>query len=206
MARPAAGNDDRCNTGQDELMLTVGHRAHEAVEPADTVAVAQAVRPLLNGVVLPFTELSGFRGYPIVQWNTSLNERLRAGLGPMLDRPTLSLWECWPAGSNSKPPVPPLRIVGFASAATWRHAMRAAQALRGFGSTIVVCDRRPSPFRLAEADFGSVFVVTTDGEVLVHGRSGGEHAPRMVATRYWEERLFAHALAVGAIKPPPVLA
>lgn len=206
MARSAAGGDAGRGAGQDELMLTVAHRVPEAAEPEETVTVAQAVRPLLDGVVLPFTELSGFRGYPIVQWNTGLNARLRAGLGPMLDRPTLSLWECWPTGSNSAPPPAPLRIVGFASTATWRHAMRATQALRGFGSTIVVCDRRPSPFRLAEADFGSVFVVTTDGEVLVHGRSGDEHAPRMVATRYWEERLFAHALAVGAITPPPVLA
>ncbi|SKG68561.1 Uncharacterised protein [Mycobacteroides abscessus subsp. bolletii] len=206
MARPAAGGDSRHRAEQDELMLTVSHRVPRAAEPADALAVAQAVRPILGGVVLPFTELSGYRGYPIVQWNTGLNERLRAGLGPMLDRPTLSLWECWPTGSNSAPPAAPLRIVGFASTATWRHAMRATRALRGFGSTIMVCDRRPSPFRLAEADFSSVFVVTTDGEVLVHGRSGSEHAPRMVATRYWEERLFAHALAVGAITPPPVLA
>lgn len=185
-------------------MLSADVRPSSVADWRRASAITYAVRSVVDGVVLPMTELSGFRGYPVVQWdNAALAERLRTSVGPMLDRPTLSLWERWPAHVNTGPPPSPLRIVGFASSATWRHAIRAARELRGFGATAVVCDRRPSQFRLAEADFGAVFVVTLGGEVLVHGSAGSIDAPRMVATRYWEERLFAHALAVGATTPKP---
>lgn len=161
--------------------------------------VARATTSVVQGVVLPFTELSGFRGYPVVRWNASLAVRLESNTGPVLDRPTLSLWECWPAGMRSTPPPSPLRIVGFVSTATWPHSIRATRELRGFGSTVIVCHRSPSLFRLSEADFSAVSVVTVGGDVLVRGRPGDARTPRMVATRYWEERLFAHALMVGAI-------
>lgn len=161
--------------------------------------VAEATSEVLEGVVLPLTELSGFRGYPVVRWDAGLSMRLESNVGPILDRPTLSLWECWPSATRSTPPPAPLRIVGFVSTATWRHAIRATRELRGFGGTAIVCHRSPSHFRLSEADFSSVSVVTVAGEVLVRGQPGGTRAPRMVATRYWEERLFAHALSAGVI-------
>jgi hypothetical protein len=156
-------------------------------------------------VVLPPTELSGFRGYPLVEWTDGLEERLRTRTGPVLDRATLTLWESWPSGVDCAPPPAPLRILGFASTASWRHALRACRELRGFGPTCVVTGTRPSRIRLAEADLCGVFVIEvfTDGEqVLVHGRPGGQTGQRMVATRYWEERLFGHAMRVGALRSP----
>jgi hypothetical protein len=172
---------------------------------ADVERVERAVEVVLaGGSVLPRTELSGFHGYPIVEWSIGVADRLQHGFGPMLDRPTLSLWESWPPGVDSAPPVSPLTIVGFASTASWQYAYRAARELRGFGATLVVTDTKPGPIRLADADISGVYVVTTNSDgahVLVHGRPSGGTAPRMVATRYWEERLLAHALATGVPIP-----
>ncbi len=81
--------------------------------------------------------------------------------------------------------------------------MRAATELRGFGDTFVVVTHRPSPLRLTEADVAGVHVVMageTAGEILVRGqRIRREPQQRMVATRYWEERLYAHALRMGML-------
>ncbi|WP_319446118.1 MULTISPECIES: hypothetical protein [unclassified Mycobacterium] len=175
---------------------------------SDLEVVERAVRTVrASAVVLPATDLSGFHGFPLIEWSAGLADRLRGGAGPMLDRATLSLWESWPSGVECAPPPAPLRILGFASTASWRHAVRATRALRGFGAGCVLTTTRPSVIRLSEADFAGVYViqVSHDGanEVLVHGRGGIESASRMVATRYWEERLLAHALRVGAVRRPP---
>lgn len=170
----------------------------------DMAIVERAVREVVgSAVVLPLTELSAFRGYPLIEWTDGLDERLRSATGPMLDRATLALWESWPSGVYCAPPPAPLRILGFASTASWPHALRACRELRGFGYTCVVTTTRPSSIRLAEADLGGVYVVevSIDSErMLVRGRPGGHAEPRMVATRYWEERLFAHGMRVGAVR------
>jgi hypothetical protein len=179
---------------------------------ADVAAVERAARTVLaSAIALPATELSGFHGYPLIEWADGLAIRLRSGIGPMLDRATLSLWESWPSGVETAPPPAPLQILGFISTASWRPALRASRGLRGFGVGCVVTTTRPSAIKLVEADLAGVYVIhaaaTSGGpELLVHGSRGGRERPRMVATRYWEERLLAHALRVGAIRRPPSMA
>jgi hypothetical protein len=203
MTIPGAAAPD--GMGHDEPVLSPGSVSKRPGDWSGVAMVERAVRTVLvDGVVLPATELSGFRGYPIIEWSEGLGDRLRRGYGPMLDRPTLSLWESWPTGVVSAPPSPVLRIIGFASTAPWRHALRAAQELRGFGATFVLTATEPSEFRLAEADVAGVYVIRMNSvgeEVLVIGEPGVEESPRMVAARYWEERLFAHALAAGRLYP-----
>lgn len=151
-----------------------------------------------QGVVLPFTRLFARQGFPVVRWLDGLDERVRHGPGPVLDRPTLSLWELWPSGVSASPPPSPLAVVGFVSTSTWRPAFQAAHALRGGGATMILTAQKPSPWRLCDADASGIHVVCHDKDadaVLVRGRVGPvASARRMVATRYWEERLFAHAL------------
>lgn len=199
------GDANQSDPGQDEPMLLPGCGSMSLGEMSRFERVGRAVEAVLDtGSVLPPTELSGFHGHPIVEWAPDLADRLRQGLGPMLDRPTLSLWESWPSDVSSSPPAPPLKIVGFASTASWRHALRATRELRGFGTTIVVADAIPSPIRMADADVSGVYVVTANAEgvrVVVRGRPVNDDGPRMVATRYWEERLLAHALAMGVPIP-----
>jgi hypothetical protein len=104
------------------------------------------------------------------------------------------------------PPPAPLQILGFVSTASWPSALRAARDLRGFGVTCVLSATRPSPIKLAEADLAGVYVIrvaSAGDEMLVHGRRAATVGPRMVATRYWEERLLAHALRVDAVRHPP---
>lgn len=178
---------------------------------ADVASVERAVRTVVaSAVALPATELSGFRGYPLIEWTDGLAIRMLSGIGPMLDRATLSLWESWPSGVESAPPPAPLRIVGFASTASWRSALRASSGLRGFGVSCVVTTTRPSAIKLAEADLAGVYVIYMEAsggaELLVHGSRGGRERPRMVATRFWEERLLAHALRVGAVRRPQSMA
>ena len=170
-----------------------------AAGPCTPVAgVRHAIRVVFgSGVVLPAAELSGFRGHSVVEWADTLNERLSRGAGPMLERPTLARWESTPA-SGQWVPAPPLRIRGFISTATWRHALRAARELRGFGAGCVVAATRPSLLELAEADLAGVYVIGAAGGLLVRGRLNPS-PPRMVATRYWEERLLAHALSAGLL-------
>lgn len=175
-------------------------RAAPALSLPDIQRAVETVLP--DGVALPATELSGYRGYPIIQWSEGTRSRLKHGPEPMLDRPTLSLWESWPCGVDHQPPAAPLCIVGFASTATWPHAVRAAAELRGFGDTFVVTAKKPNTLRLTEADVacvGVVHVTDTDAQLLVRGhRVPAENHRRTVGTRYWEERLFAHALTTGA--------
>jgi len=164
-------------------------------------AVGGIVGPV---IALPVTELSGFRGHPLIRWSAALSDRLADGPGPILDRPTLSLWES-AACSHGAPPAP-LQIVGFVSTAPWRHALPAARQLRGFGVGCVLTTTRPSPIKLLEADYAGVHVIHVDprgaAQVLVHGDHVAWRQPRMVATRYWEERLLAHALAAGCVRLP----
>jgi hypothetical protein len=168
-------------------------------------AASSVVGPV---VALPATELSGFRGHPLIRWLPQLRGRLDDGPGPMLDRPTLSLWES--AGCLYEAPASPLEIVGFVSTAPWRRALRAAGELRGFGAGCVLTATRPAGIKLLEADFAGVYVIHVDAtgaaEVLVRGRRAPSRQPRMVATRYWEERLFAVALSAGCVRPPPARA
>jgi hypothetical protein len=171
--------------------------------------VERAVLSIVGPVVaLPLTELSGFGGYPLIRWSETLSDRLANGHGPMLDRPTLSLWES-PSGTAGAPPAP-LTIVGFASAGCWPHALRAARQLRGFGAGCVLTSTRPSTIKLLEADYAGVHVIRLhpqgSAEVLVSGSRGALRPPRMVATRYWEERLLAHALTLGFLTLPPSMA
>lgn len=161
-----------------------------------------------QGVVLPYTRLFARQGFPVVQWHDGVVDRVRNGPGPVLDRPALSLWELWPSGVASSPPPSPLRVVGFVSIATWRPAFQAAHALRGIGSTMLLTSERPSSLRLCDADASGMHVVQHDPDgrctLLVRGRSGPvDTACRIVASRYWEERLFAHALATGVTDGMP---
>lgn len=194
--------------GQDGAVLASGDVG--AAVCSDTSTVQRVVRTLVGPVVvLPATQLSGFHGFPLIAWSDGVADRVGSGIGPMLDRPTLSLWESWPSGMRSSPPPSPLRILGFASTASWRWALRATRELRGFGVTCVLSSKRPSAIALAEADVAGVYVVRVGeevDEVLVHGRPPATAGPRMVATRYWEERLLAHALRVGVFRPPPSMA
>jgi len=157
------------------------------------------------GQVLPTTQFTRFHGYPVVQWSAALRDRLLMGEGPELDRPTLSLWESWPAELPAPPPAAPLSIVGFVSFAPWRRALIAASEVRGFGAAMVLVSKSPSPMALAEADVADVWVVRSSladgGRVLVTGRTGPcRTARRTVATRYWEERMLAHAITAGVLR------
>ncbi|MFL0243229.1 hypothetical protein ACJH6J_27870 [Mycobacterium sp. SMC-18] len=172
-------------------------------QDAQLAVVERAVASIVGTVVaLPVTELSGCRGYPLIRWSAALDDRLAGGVGPVLDRPTLSRWES-ATGAGGAPPAP-LQIVGVASSAPWRQAVTAARQLRGFGAGCVLTGKRPATIRLSEADYAGVGVVYVgqhgDPEVLVRGDHDTRRAPRIVATRYWEERLLAHALAVGCVR------
>lgn len=172
---------------------------HEAV-PEAIAATAERLFP--GAVVLPKTELSGHRGYAVVRCRAGLSDRLADGQSPMLDRATLSMWEML-AVAGGLAPAAPLQIVGFiAAAGRWGRSLAAAAALRGFAETVVLTASRPTPLSLTAADFSNVTVVHGDSsgeiEVLLRGRRHVE-TPRTVAVRYWEERLFAHALAAGTI-------
>lgn len=165
-----------------------------------------------DGIVLPYGKLSDFQGFPVIAWGEGARERLRFGPGPVLVREALTLWEGWPLGVCGPPPPSPLRIVGFVSVATWRPALHAACELAGKGAMMILTPRRPSPLRLCEADYAGVHVVHVgdDGEceVLVTGRSGPiATAQRTSNIRYWEENLFAHALASWreGVIPPELL-
>jgi hypothetical protein len=65
-------------------------------------------------------------------------------------------------------------------------------------ATVVVTTTTPRLFTLAAADVAGVYVVQVidrTATVLVHGSVPARaHRVRMIATRYWEERMFAHAL------------
>lgn len=202
---PGAGA--RADVGQDGSVL--GAEVTPDTVEAQHELVKRAVGDLIGTVwVLPATELSGFRGYPLIRWSEALGDRLAHGAGPVLDRPTLARWES--AARIDCTPSAPLQILGFVSTSPWRQAIRAARQLRGFGVGCVLTATRPSTIRLSEADYAGVYVIHVDpegtAEVLVHGVRGDRRAPRMVATRYWEERLLAHALATGSIKLPRPMA
>lgn len=179
----------------------------------DRYRVQQAVETAgWEGVVLPYGRLSDYQGFPVIAWAEGVRERFRFGPGPVLARQALTLWEGWPLGVSSLPPPSPLRIVGFVSVATWRPAFRAACELAGKGATMILTPQRPSPLRLCEADYAGVHVVQvgTDGgcEVVVTGRPGPiATAQRTSNIRYWEESLFAHALASWreGVVPPELL-
>ena len=212
-----------------------------AVAPADLVdaAVVAAAELVLDSSVsvLPRTELSGLRGYPVVRWSSTVAERMSSGAGPMLDAQVLELWEMcpaegagggpggpggagggggpaggggagWggPAAGAGAPPAAPLSIVGFVATGQWKRALYVASELRGFGETVVLTERRPTALSLTAADLADVSVVHTShaGEELLVRGSKVADPPRIVAVRYWEERLFAHALATGVpITPQP---
>ena len=178
--------------------------------PADLVdaAVVTAAELVLDSSVsvLPRTELSGLRGYPVVRWSSTVAERMSAGAGPMLDAQVLELWEMCPAEGAGTPPAAPLSIVGFIATGQWKRALYVASELRGFGETVVLTERRPTALSLTAADLAGVSVVHTShaGEELLVRGSKVADPPRIVAVRYWEERLFAHALATGVpITPQP---
>jgi len=189
------------------IASNVGGRADRAAPSAawDRREIVERAVSAITGpvVALPRTELSGFRGHPLVKWLPQLSDRLANGPGPILDRPTLSLWE----STECEAPSSPLEIVGFVSTARWRHAIESTRQLRGFGACCVLVTNRPSRLKLMEADYAGVYVILAapdgTGEVLVHGSHSPSRPPRMIATRYWEERLFATALAAGYIRSDP---
>ncbi|WP_131807758.1 hypothetical protein [Mycobacteroides abscessus] len=154
-----------------------------------------------DGIVLPYSRLSDYQGFPVISWEIGARERFRFGPGPVLVRQALTLWERWPLGVSTLPPPSPLRIVGFVSVATWRPAFSAVCELAGKGAMMILTPTRPSVLRLCDADYAGIHVVqVADGEgaceVLVRGRMGPiETARRTTNIRYWEETLFAHALA-----------
>lgn len=165
-----------------------------------------------TGTVLPYSNLSSFAGFPVIAWTEGARERFQFGPGPVLVRQALTLWEGWPLGVSSLPPPSPLKIVGFVSVATWRPAFHAVCELAGKGAMMILTPQRPSPLRLCDADYAGVHVVQVidDGacEVLVKGRMGPiESARRTSNIRYWEESLFAHALASWreGVVPPQLL-
>lgn len=168
--------------------------------PGPVAETAAVVFP--GSVVLPKSELSGYRGYSVVRWRNGLSERMAEQEPPMLDRATLSLWEVMLAGGGSAP-ASAVQIVGFiAAGGRWGRDLEAATALRGFAQTVVLTSSRPTPVSLTAADFVDVTVARSTGtgtvELLVRGRRRAD-TPRDVAVRYWEERLFAHALATGTV-------
>lgn len=153
-----------------------------------------------NGIVLPYTKMSTYYGYPVIAWSVGARERFRFGPGPVLNRPALTLWERWPLGVSSLPPPTPIDIVGWVSVSTWRPAMGATSALAGKGSTMILTPKKPSTLALSAADYCGTHVVQLNAggacEVLVRGRTGPvETAGRTTNIRFWEESLFAHALA-----------
>lgn len=169
--------------------------------PDTVAATAAALFP--NTVVLPRAELSGHRGYSVIAWRPGLAARIPDGAPPMLDRATLSLWEMLLAGEGTAPPSP-LEIVGFIAAdSRFSRSLDAASALRGFAETIVLTTKHPRPLSLTAADYANVTVVhaSTTGELttLVQGHRHADFR-RCVAVRYWEEKLFALALAAGIIR------
>lgn len=181
-----------------------------AVPPAGLVdaAVVTAAELVLDSSVsvLPRTELSGLRGYPVIRWSSTVTERMSSGAGPMLDAQVLELWEMCPAEGAGAPPAAPLSIVGFVATGQWKRALYVASELRGFGETVVLTERRPTALSLTAADLADVSGVHTShaGEELLVRGSKVTDPPRIVAVRYWEERLFAHALATGVpITPQP---
>lgn len=151
-----------------------------------------------HGIVLPYTEVSVYQGFPVIRWIDGARERLRFGPGPVLIPSILALWERWPLGVSTLPPPTPLQIVGFVSVATWRPAFKAVCALAGMGSGMIITPRRPSVLRLSAADYAGIHVVhyaDRQSEVLVTGRTGPvATARRTTNTRYREECLFGHAL------------
>lgn len=166
-----------------------------------------------KGIVLPYTRMSDYYGFPVISWSVGARERFRFGPGPVLVRPALVLWERWPLGVSSLPPPSPIDIVGWVSVSTWRPAMRATCALAAKGSMMILTPKRPSMLRLCDADCAGIHVVQMgvdgDCEVLVQGRFGPvETARRTTNIRYWEESLFAHALASwreDGVIPPGLL-
>lgn len=167
-------------------------------------AVVSAAELVLGATVavLPRTELSGLRGYPVVRWSPTVRKRIAAGEGPQLNSQILELWELCPAEGAGAPPESPLSIVGFVATGQWKRALYVACELRGFGETIVLTPRRPTALSLTAADMAGVSVVHTSSageELLVRG-SKVVDPPRIVAVRYWEECLFADALAAGLLR------
>lgn len=166
-----------------------------------------------KGIVLPYTKMSDYYGFPVISWSVGVRERFRFGPGPVLVRPTLVLWERWPLGVSSLPPPSPIDIVGWVSVSTWRPAMRVTCALAAKGSMMILAPKRPSMLHLCAADYAGIHVVQVsaggDCEVLVSGRIGPvETARRTTNIRYWEECLFAHALASwreDGVIPPGLL-
>ncbi len=166
-----------------------------------------------KGIALPFTRMSDYYGFPVISWSAGARERFRFGPGPVLNRPDLVLWEKWPLGVSSLPPPSPIDIVGWVSVSTWKPAMKATCALAAKGAMMILTPKRPSTLRLSDADYAGIYVVQMsaddDCEVLVHGRAGPvETARRTTNIRYWEESLFAHALAnwrEDGVIPPGVL-
>lgn len=196
-----------CGDGEQISLFEIPCSGVPAVPVEDAVVAAAELVIDAGLTVLPRTELSGIHGYPVVRWAAGVTDRLAAGEGPVLDSRTLSLWEFCPTDGPGAPPAAPLSIVGFVATGQWGRALYAASELRGFGETIVLTRRRPKALSLAAADLAGVNVVRTSDageELLVRGSKVAD-PPRIVAVRYWEERLFAHALATGTpVRPVPV--
>lgn len=216
----------RQGAGEDKTMMLPGMASLLPTEPLRTSAprgwasgldrqiVQRAVGAAgWDGIVLPYSRLSDYSGFPVIAWRDGARERFRFGPGPVLLWPALTLWERWPLGVSTMPPPSPLRIVGFVSVATWRPAFKATCELAGKGAMMILTPQQPSVLRLCDADYAGIHVVHVDDEgdvdVLVRGRMGAiESAQRTTNIRYWEESLFAHALASWreeGVVPPELL-
>lgn len=204
------GRDGRRREGQDGLvpLIQLPVPPRQEAEPATAPprvqdAVAAAGWP---GIALPATRVLGVWAYPVVAILPAAAERQALEQGPETDGRTLELWEQWPADLGNLPPQPPLQVVGFVTEAGTAHALSRVVSLRGLGAGMVLA-RRSTRWQAWEADVASVWLVA-DGhgqpQVIVHGRRGPAHtARRRPGTRLVEERLFGHAIAVGALTSPP---
>lgn len=164
--------------------------------PVEEVLVAAQSVLRWPGVVLPKVVISSSNVFSVVSWTEGGRQRVRDGVGPVTDRPTLAKWE-------EEGPPPPLRIVGFIYDGPAVQGIDQLKGLAAYGAGAIVVRsaRRLGCLTMAEADIAGISVVELAGDsgvsVALHGRSGSIATRRSVGIRLREEQLFAIALHQG---------
>jgi hypothetical protein len=159
------------------------------------------------GVLLPQARILGRRINPVVAIDLDAHAaRAHAGVGPMLDHDTLTIWE-WPQ-SRDTAPASPLQLIGvIITARSWRRGLSAARDWRGFGRSAVLLpqllDDEDEAWQLEFAFAGVGLLTATAASSMQLGAPAATTrqypARRRVLDRWVEETLYAHAIAAGQL-------